>query len=189
MQATEISRERDNMNTQVVSLRQELAEAKNEVANVRRSIVEEKQSLERSLDEERKRTGGNAQSHEVVQRNEDVFSWHHLDYIVPLPDGGQRKLLDDISGYVAPGKLTALMGESGAGKTTLLNVLAQRVSMGVVTGDRLVNGQALPPDFQAQTGYCQQMDTHVPTATVREALLFSAKLRQPASVPLEEKEA
>ena len=41
MQATEISRERDNMNTQVVSLRQELAEAKNEVANVRRSIVEE----------------------------------------------------------------------------------------------------------------------------------------------------
>ena len=38
-------------------------------------------------------------------------------------------------------------------------------------------------------GYCQQMDTHVPTATVREALLFSAQLRQPASVPLEEKEA
>lgn len=33
------------------------------------------------------------------------------------------------------------------------------------------------------------MDTHLPTATVREALLFSAKLRQPASVPLAEKEA
>ena len=33
------------------------------------------------------------------------------------------------------------------------------------------------------------MDTHLPTATVREALLFSAKLRQPASVPIEEKEA
>ncbi|KAK7019482.1 P-loop containing nucleoside triphosphate hydrolase protein [Favolaschia claudopus] len=33
------------------------------------------------------------------------------------------------------------------------------------------------------------MDTHVPTDTVREALLFSATLRQPASVPLEEKVA
>ena len=36
-------------------------------------------------------------------------------------------------------------------QTTLLNVLAQRVSSGVVTGGRYVNGQGLPPDFQAQT--------------------------------------
>ncbi|GLB42209.1 putative ABC transporter superfamily, ABCG family. PDR (TC 3.A.1.205) subfamily protein [Lyophyllum shimeji] len=119
----------------------------------------------------------------------DIFSWQHVNYSVPIPGEDDRKLLSDVTGYVAPGKLTALMGESGAGKTTLLNVLAQRVSTGVVTGDMFVNGQALPKDFQAQTGYCQQMDTHMPTATVREALLFSAKLRQPAEVPLAEKEA
>jgi ATP-binding cassette, subfamily G (WHITE), member 2, SNQ2 len=118
----------------------------------------------------------------------DVFSWQHLQYTVPV-GSNHRRLLDDVSGYVAPGKLTALMGESGAGKTTLLNVLAQRVGTGVVGGDRFVNGQTLPADFQAQTGYCQQMDVHVPNATVREALLFSAKMRQPASVPLAEKEA
>lgn len=35
---------------------------------------------------------------------------------MPLADGTQRRLLDDVSGFVAPGKLTALMGESGAGK-------------------------------------------------------------------------
>ncbi|KAF9228275.1 pleiotropic drug resistance ABC transporter [Gyrodon lividus] len=124
-----------------------------------------------------------------VSATANIFSWKHVQYVVPLAGGGTRKLLDDVSGYVAPGKLTALMGESGAGKTTLLNALAQRVSTGVVLGDRLVNGQALPADFQAQTGYCQQMDTHIPESTVREALLFSAKLRQPESVPMAEKEA
>ena len=30
-------------------------------------------------------------------------------------------------------------------------------------------------------GYVQQADIHVPTATVREALMFSARLRQPSS--------
>lgn len=47
---------------------------------------------------------------------------------------------------------------AGAGKTTLLNVLAQRVTTGVVTGDMLVNGRPLPTSFQRQTGYCQQQD-------------------------------
>lgn len=125
----------------------------------------------------------------ATPRMTDVFSWQHVNYTVPIPGQPDRRLLDDVSGYVAPGKLTALMGESGAGKTTLLNVLAQRTDVGVVTGDRFVNGQALPVDFQAQTGYCQQMDTHMPFSTVREALQFSANLRQPPTVPTSEKEA
>ncbi|KAL6298424.1 hypothetical protein BKA93DRAFT_830711 [Sparassis latifolia] len=54
MQATELARERDNVSSQVTSLRAELHEAKSEVVNVRRSIVEEKQSLEHRLDEERR---------------------------------------------------------------------------------------------------------------------------------------
>jgi len=118
-----------------------------------------------------------------------IFSWHHMQYTVPIDKEQYRCLLDDVSGYVVPGKLTALMGESGAGKTTLLNVLAGRVGAGIVSGDRLINGQPLPVEFLAQVGYCQQLDIHVPTATVREALLFSAMTRQPSSVPLSEKKA
>ena len=54
MQATELARERDTLNVKVEGLRNELADAKREVVTVRRSIVEEKQSLEQRLDEERK---------------------------------------------------------------------------------------------------------------------------------------
>jgi len=45
----------------------------------------------------------------------NVFSWQHLTYKVQV-SGKEMTLSDDIFGYVAPGKLTALMGESGAGK-------------------------------------------------------------------------
>jgi len=54
MHATELARERDTLNTTVEALRNELTDAKREVVTVRRSIVEEKQSLEQRLDEERK---------------------------------------------------------------------------------------------------------------------------------------
>lgn len=86
----------------------------------------------------------------AAPRMNDIFTWKNINYTVPI-DGGDRRLLSDVTGYVAPGKLTALMGESGAGKTTLLNVLAMRTDTGVVTGDRFVNGQALPVDFQSQS--------------------------------------
>jgi len=46
----------------------------------------------------------------------DTFSWEGLNYTVPVSGGAEKRLLNDISGYVVPGKLTALMGESGAGK-------------------------------------------------------------------------
>ncbi|GAA6016702.1 hypothetical protein JCM11491_000212 [Sporobolomyces phaffii] len=116
----------------------------------------------------------------------DIFTWRNVNYDITIK-GEPRRLLSGVSGYVVPGKMTALMGESGAGKTTLLNVLAQRVDMGVVTGDMLVNGKPLPISFQRQTGYCQQQDTHMATTTVREALQFSALLRQSRDTPKAEK--
>jgi len=98
-----------------------------------------------------------------------------------------RRILDNVDGWVKPGTLTALMGVSGAGKTTLLDCLADRTSMGIITGDMLVNGKLRDASFQRNTGYVQQQDLHLETTTVREALKFSALLRQPAHTPRKEK--
>ena len=116
----------------------------------------------------------------------DVFTWKDVCYDIKIK-GEPRRLLDNVCGWVKPGMLTALMGVSGAGKTTLLDVLAQRVSMGVVTGDMLVSGKPLDQSFQRKTGYVQQQDLHLETTTVREALRFSAMLRQPKTVSKQEK--
>ncbi|KAI1765834.1 ABC-2 type transporter [Hypoxylon sp. FL1150] len=124
----------------------------------------------------------------AVAKNETVFTFQNVNYTIPF-QGGERKLLQNVQGFVRPGKLTALMGASGAGKTTLLNTLAQRIKFGVVTGDFLVDGRPLPKSFQRATGFAEQLDIHEPTATVREALQFSALLRQPKEVPVKEKYA
>ncbi|KAL4860632.1 hypothetical protein BDV12DRAFT_209006 [Aspergillus spectabilis] len=119
-------------------------------------------------------------------RNTSVFTWKNLVYTVKTPSG-DRVLLDNIYGWVKPGMLGALMGSSGAGKTTLLDVLAQRKTEGTIRGTVLVDGRELPVSFQRMAGYCEQLDVHEPFATVREALEFSALLRQPEHVPKEEK--
>ncbi|KAF4771897.1 hypothetical protein HAV15_004728 [Penicillium sp. str.  len=122
----------------------------------------------------------------AMEAQTDTFTWRDVSYDIEIK-GEPRRLLDNVSGWVKPGTLTALMGVSGAGKTTLLDVLAHRTSMGIITGDMFVNGRELDESFQRKTGYVQQQDLHLDTATVRESLRFSAMLRQPASVSVKEK--
>lgn len=74
-------------------------------------------------------------------------------------------------------------------QTTLLDTLANRVTMGVVSGRMLVDGHERDGSFQRNTGYVQQQDLHLQTSTVREALMFSARLRQARTVPDSEKAA
>ena len=59
--------------------------------------------------------------------------------------------------------------------------------MGVITGEMLVDGRQRDESFQRKTGYVQQQDLHLETTTVREALRFSAILRQPRDTPRAEK--
>ncbi|KAI9688528.1 MAG: hypothetical protein M1822_001477 [Bathelium mastoideum] len=122
----------------------------------------------------------------VIQRQTAIFHWKDVCYDITIK-GQPRRILDHVDGWVRPGTLTALMGVSGAGKTTLLDALADRTTIGVITGEMLVDGRQRDGSFQRKTGYVQQQDLHLSTSTVREALNFSALLRQPRHIPRKEK--
>ncbi|KAI0381629.1 ABC-2 type transporter-domain-containing protein [Hypomontagnella monticulosa] len=110
-----------------------------------------------------------------------IFHWEDLCYDVKIKKE-TRRILDHVDGWVQPGVTTVLMGSSGAGKTTLLDTLATRVTTGVISGSTLIDGIPTDRSFQSQVGYVQQQDLHLETMTVREALEFSAVLRQPAHI-------
>ncbi|KAK3372608.1 ABC-2 type transporter-domain-containing protein [Podospora didyma] len=150
-------------------------------------------------DEEKGGSPGDSPSNEVLghsrtqdevlgelAKSEKVFTWENVSYTVPTPQG-PKQLLNKINGYAKPGVMVALMGASGAGKTTLLNTLSQRQTVGVVSGDMFVDGKPLGSEFQRSTGFVEQMDLHDETATIREALEFSALLRQGRDTPRKEK--
>ncbi|KAG5953521.1 hypothetical protein E4U53_005296 [Claviceps sorghi] len=142
-------------------------------------------SSSRNFTEDDSRVAGTETPANLI-RNTSVFTWRNLTYTVKTPSG-DRLLLDHVQGWVKPGNLTALMGSSGAGKTTLLDVLAQRKTEGTIHGSILVDGRPLPVSFQRSAGYCEQLDVHEPFSTVREALEFSALLRQSRDTPRQEK--
>lgn len=121
--------------------------------------------------------------------NGSLLTWEDVTLDIDIR-GTQRRLLNNVSGWVKSGTMTCLMGVSGAGKTTLLDTLAQRQNaVGQLSGTIHVDGLPLKSSFQRKTGYVQQQDLHLPTSTVREALRFSALLRQSASISREEKYA
>lgn len=122
----------------------------------------------------------------LMQVDPEIFSWRKVSVDVIIKSQ-PRRLLDNACGWVTPGSLTALMGVSGSGKTTLLNALAQRTPSGVVKGEFYVDGKPLSAFLKTDVGYVQQQDVHLETSTVREALRFSAILRQPLDVPKSEK--
>ncbi|KGO44533.1 CDR ABC transporter [Penicillium expansum] len=100
-----------------------------------------------------------------LESTNSVFHWADVCYEVKVKNK-TRQILDHVNGWVKPGTLTALMGVSGAGKTTLLDALASRITMGVISGQVLVDGNPRDLSFQRRTG---------------------ALLRQPAKYSNEEK--
>jgi len=100
-------------------------------------------------------------------------------------------VLDGVTGEFPPGSLVACMGGSGAGKSTFMNALANRAPYGDVVGTVTVNGivgQNLS-QFQRLVGFVPQDDIMHDDLTVYENLLYSARLRLPSSMSIDQQRA
>lgn len=99
------------------------------------------------------------------------------DVAVDVPG---KRLIEGVSLTLYPSELTGLMGPSGAGKTTLMTALNGYMLPG--RGQVLFNGRDLYAhyeQFRLGIGYVPQDDIMHGDLTVRQALVYTAKLRLP----------
>nr|QVT92304.1 ABC transporter [Salvia miltiorrhiza] len=124
-----------------------------------------------------------------------AMSFEDVNYYVDMPHVMQEKgvvegkiqLLHELTGSFRPGVLTALIGVSGAGKTTLMDVLAGRKTHGYIEGDIRISGFPKKQEMFARiSGYCEQNDIHSPQVTIHESLVYSAFLRLPQDIFVDE---
>ncbi|KAL2162749.1 hypothetical protein VTH06DRAFT_6585 [Thermothelomyces fergusii] len=110
----------------------------------------------------------------------ETFSWSGLTVTVKDGKTGQSKVLvDNVEGILQAGECCAIMGPSGCGKTTFLNVLARRpINKAThVGGQVLINGVRVSDGvFRHVTAFVQDHDTFIGALTVKETLLFAARL-------------
>ncbi|CAK9164212.1 unnamed protein product [Ilex paraguariensis] len=93
------------------------------------------------------------------------------------PNRHSLTILNNVSGFVKPGRMTLLLGPPGSGKSTLLLALAGKLDNGLKkSGNTMYNGHKLH-DFQVQrtSAYISQTDNHIAELTVRETLDFAAR--------------
>jgi ABC-type multidrug transport system ATPase subunit len=118
-----------------------------------------------------------------------TLAFQDLCYEVKASTSNERlMLLKNVNGVFRPGRMCALMGTSGAGKTTLMDVIALRKQSGITTGNVYLNG--FPQDgrsFRRSSGYVEQFDVQSPELTVRETVVFSARLRLDPNVVEDDK--
>lgn len=114
----------------------------------------------------------------------DTLSWSNIDLKVHDKKTSEDKfILKDVSGSLHPFEMTAIMGLSGSGKSTLLNALAGRLSQSqfatdLSSHDIRINGDRISTsESKSRFAYVEQYDTLLSTATAREAITFSARLR------------
>ncbi|MBA0557236.1 hypothetical protein Golob_014315 [Gossypium lobatum] len=108
-----------------------------------------------------------------LSRRVDDFKWFLWKEAT-----ASKCILKNVNCEARPGEILAIAGPSGAGKTTLLEVLAGMIPLSRLSGNVLVNNEAMDPGhFRRVSGYVTQDQLLFPLLTVEETLMYSARLR------------
>nr|GMD86687.1 ABC transporter G family member 22-like isoform X1 [Ipomoea batatas] len=99
----------------------------------------------------------------------------------------EKDILNGITGAVDPGEVLALMGPSGCGKTTLLSLLGGRIR-DPTAGSITYNQHPYSKLLKSRIGFVTQDDILFPHLTVKETLIYAARLRLPRTLAKEEKD-
>ncbi|XP_068641438.1 ABC transporter G family member 31 [Aristolochia californica] len=107
----------------------------------------------------------------------DVFEGCRSLFLTPQKHS--LTILNNISGYVKPGRMTLLLGPPASGKSTLLRVLAGNLDSSLnKTGKVSYNGHLLDEFFLPRTSaYVSQTDNHIGELTVRETFDYAARFQ------------
>lgn len=117
-------------------------------------------------------------SESLKQSRQFALSWINLKFVVRNWWTGQEKvLLDNVSGLVEFGTLTALMGPSGAGKSTLLKVINGRLENGEMVSKTSRMYSSKVRKLRACFIVQDQKEHLMMGLTVREAMLYASKLK------------
>jgi ATP-binding cassette subfamily G (WHITE) protein 2 (PDR) len=104
------------------------ARPKGEVLVFKRGALKQ-QRKRRSVNDEEDQAGGHSKSIEKedvaveanVAKQTSILHWQNVSYSVKS-GGEERRILDNVDGWVKPGTLTALMGVSGVSSDLILHV-------------------------------------------------------------------
>lgn len=159
--------------------------------SARSSIRLSKRKLSRNYSVVSTRSGTHAD--EITRRGDAVrLTWKNVN--VYVEKGGSifsrkkknenvKQILYNVSGFADAGNVMAIMGSSGAGKSTLLNALTWRNRQNLkIEGEIKVNGLKLEDKITNVSAYVQQDDLFVGAMTVKEHLIFNARLRMDPAV-------
>ncbi|KAI0413164.1 hypothetical protein F5X98DRAFT_352873 [Xylaria grammica] len=103
------------------------------------------------------------------------FTYTNLSF---QPKGSPKPILQNVTGSIARGSLTAVMGGSGAGKSTFVNVLmGKTTNTGGAVSINSIPGKI--KKYKKLIGYVPQDDIVLPELTVYENILHSARIRLP----------
>jgi len=155
-----------------------------------RATPPSKEEEEEALEEVNTRGGGAANMAPVPAVN---VSWQNVTLKVGGGKGRAPKVvLDDVSGEVRTGTLTAIMGPTGSGKSSLLMVLAGRVVQ--AKGVKMTAGALLtnniprdPASFRHISAFVLQDDLLFGHLTVSETFFLAAHFSLGSSITPAEK--